>query len=223
MQGHLVFEFSPAESQRLQRPGTIRGPPPRSGAACRASEPIVPSMPLYRPMRLPTGITELLQHDRCADDRAGRICPKLRSLTSLTSAAGAKPFTDHLSHMLHQRTNGNPLFLITVVNTLVSQGILEETARAWRLQGGYETIAGIVPDSLRLLIERYVEQLPPEDQTILEAASVTGQTFGQRQQAHAALCRRYGNVLRYGHNLLGAPGGGGTGAGRASIRPMLHG
>ena len=64
-----------------------------------------------------------------------------------------------------------------VVNTLVSQGILEETDRSWRLQGGYETLVGIVPDSLRLLIERYVEQLPLADQAILEAASVTGYTF----------------------------------------------
>ena len=31
--------------------------------------------------------------------------------------------------------------------------------------------------SLRLLIERYVEQLPLADQAILEAASVTGYTF----------------------------------------------
>ena len=69
------------------------------------------------------------------------------------------------------------MFLIAVVNTLVSQGILEESDRAWRLQGGYETMAGIVPDSLRLLIERYVDQLPPADQAILEAASVTGSSF----------------------------------------------
>ena len=45
-------------------------------------------------------------------------------------------------------------------------------------QSGYETgRSGIVPDSLRLLIERYVEQLPLADQAILEAASVTGYRF----------------------------------------------
>ena len=141
---------------------------------------------IVRAHPLPTVITELLQHDRCAEIVLDYLS-EAAVADYLTRRLGAKPFPDHLSHMLHQRTNGNPLFLITVVNALVSQGILEETARAWRLRGGYETIVGIVPDSLRLLIERYVEQLPPEDQTILEAASVMGQTFGQWQQAHAAL------------------------------------
>jgi DNA-binding winged helix-turn-helix (wHTH) protein len=131
---------------------------------------------IVRAHPLPTVIAELLQHDHCAE----LILDYLSAAAVadyLTRRFGAKPLPDDLPRVLRQRTNGNPLFLITVVNTLVAQGILEETDRAWRLRGGYEAMVGIVPESLRLLIERYVEQLPPADQAILEAASVTGNTF----------------------------------------------
>ena len=131
---------------------------------------------IVRAHPLPTVITELWQHDHCAELVLDYLS-EAAVADYLRQRLGTKPFLDDLPRILQQRTNGNPLFLIAVVNTLVSQGILEETDRSWRLQDGYETLVGIVPDSLRLLIERYVEQLPPADQAILEAASVTGYTF----------------------------------------------
>ena len=82
-----------------------------------------------------------------------------------------------LAHMLHQRTDGNPLFLVTLVTTLVREGKLVEGAAGWELPKGLEAMAVDVPEGLRQLIELHLNQVSPEDQTILEAASVAGVEF----------------------------------------------
>jgi len=82
-----------------------------------------------------------------------------------------------LAQMLHQRTDGNPLFLVTLVNTLVREGKLMEGTAGWELPGGLEAMAALVPEGLRQLIELHLENVAPEDQTILEAASVVGAEF----------------------------------------------
>jgi DNA-binding winged helix-turn-helix (wHTH) protein/tetratricopeptide (TPR) repeat protein len=82
-----------------------------------------------------------------------------------------------LAKMLHQRTDGNPLFLVTLVATLLREGKLVEGTAGWELPGGLEAMAVDVPESLRQLIELHLEKVSPEDQTILEAASVAGAEF----------------------------------------------
>jgi DNA-binding winged helix-turn-helix (wHTH) protein/predicted ATPase len=82
-----------------------------------------------------------------------------------------------LARRIHQRTDGNPLFVVTLVDTLVRQGALEVGAAGWSLPRGLETVDVGVPESLRQLIEQQLEQVSPEDQAILEAASVVGMEF----------------------------------------------
>ncbi len=88
---------------------------------------------------------------------------------------GACP--DGFVRVAHQRTNGNPLFLITMVDELMRQGILKEAATEWQLMGGLEAAGRVLPASLRQLIEYQFEQLDGDAQMILEAASVAGVEF----------------------------------------------
>ena len=90
---------------------------------------------------------------------------------------GVEAVPDVLARMLHQRTSGNPLFLVAVVDDLVQQGVLRQSAMGWKLAGELEATVGSVPDSLRQLIDQQFAQLPPEDQMLLEAASVVGREF----------------------------------------------
>src|SRR5262249_15677782 len=76
------------------------------------------------------------------------------------------------ARVLHPRTEGNPLFLVNVLGALVTQGMLVQGTGGWELTGGLETVVGSVPESLRQLIERLSERLSPEDQRVLEVASV---------------------------------------------------
>ncbi|MDH3602787.1 MAG: AAA family ATPase, partial [Candidatus Tectomicrobia bacterium] len=92
---------------------------------------------------------------------------------------------DGLARTLRQRTNGNPLFLVNVVDDLIRQGTLWDGAAGWYWREGVDLVAMGVPMSLRQLIEYQFELLPPEEQIILEAASVVGMEFSAAAVAAA--------------------------------------
>ncbi|HEX2276087.1 MAG TPA: AAA family ATPase [Candidatus Tectomicrobia bacterium] len=95
----------------------------------------------------------------------------------LTHRFGALPQSARVARLLHQRTNGNPLFLLAVVDELIRRHILHQTDEAWGVSGSVEAVAEIIPESLHILLEQHVEQLSPDDQRLLEAASVAGVEF----------------------------------------------
>src|SRR5215510_5013850 len=109
-----------------------------------------------------------------------------------------------LVQVLTQRTDGHPLFLVTVVDELVRQGRLQVAPTGWVLAGGLDAVTRGVPPSIRHLLEHQVAQLPLADQELLAVASVAGVEFavaavaaGVQQAGEAvevqcdALARRY--------------------------------
>jgi hypothetical protein len=115
---------------------------------------------------------------------------------------------ERLGQSLHQRTNGNPLFLVTMVDGLVQQGMLREGAVEWELTGDLTAVEMSVPEGLRQLIVQHLERLVPVEQEVLEAASVAGAEFTvaavaaclQRTvediEAHCATFARRGQFLQ---------------------------
>jgi DNA-binding winged helix-turn-helix (wHTH) protein/tetratricopeptide (TPR) repeat protein len=86
-------------------------------------------------------------------------------------------FSTPLGPWLHQRTDGHPLFLVTLVQVLVERGVLHSQHGCWTLQGKIEDMAVEVPESLRQLLEQHLTRLPLEAQRVLEVASVAGVEF----------------------------------------------
>jgi predicted ATPase len=84
---------------------------------------------------------------------------------------------DQVARLVHQRTEGNPLFMVLLVESWQTQGLLLEQDGAWTLSAEIEALHDQVPDSLRQYIEQHLEQLAEADQALLEAASVAGSTF----------------------------------------------
>jgi predicted ATPase len=82
-----------------------------------------------------------------------------------------------LAQSIYQRTDGNPLFMVNVINYAVSQGIITKRASGWKLDMPVETLADGVPTNLRELIEQGLERLTSAEERDLEAASVAGQMF----------------------------------------------
>jgi DNA-binding winged helix-turn-helix (wHTH) protein/predicted ATPase len=82
-----------------------------------------------------------------------------------------------LATVLHQRTEGNPLFLVSVVNELIGSGALSEGGEGWMLHDALKEIVARVPENIRQLVARQRERLRPEEQRVLEAASIAGQEF----------------------------------------------
>lgn len=71
------------------------------------------------------------------------------------------------ARLIHRRTEGNPLFMVNVVDDLLSRGGLH-------VNGGEDL--GI-PETLRQMIARQVDSLSSEEQQTLEVASVVGAEF----------------------------------------------
>ena len=88
-----------------------------------------------------------------------------------------------LAHVIHQRTDGNPLFMVNVVEHLLSQGVLIQVDGQWVLKN--EELATAVPRSLRQMIEQQIERVGPEERKVLEAASVAGAEFSAAAVAAA--------------------------------------
>jgi predicted ATPase len=84
---------------------------------------------------------------------------------------------DALLSQLHQRTGGNPLFVVNVVQDWITQGVLVEVDGHWELGRTVEDAARGVPPSIRQFIERQLTRLGAPDQRLLEAASVAGEEF----------------------------------------------
>ncbi len=83
-------------------------------------------------------------------------------------------FPARLAAMIHQRTEGNPLFMVNVVDYLLNEKKIVEVDGTWRLEIDLDEAELEVPESLRHMIEKHIERLTPEEQRILEGASVVG-------------------------------------------------
>ena len=73
---------------------------------------------------------------------------------------------------LHARTEGNPLFLASVVESLVDRGVLSTTASRVAPENPALDPLGEIPDSLRRVIAHEIERVDAADRGLLEAASV---------------------------------------------------
>jgi DNA-binding winged helix-turn-helix (wHTH) protein/predicted ATPase len=82
-----------------------------------------------------------------------------------------------LARLVHQRTEGNPLFMVNVVDAWEAQGWLEVVEGRRRLRMGMDELAQGVPEGLRQMLAQQFERLSLEEQLVLEAASVAGVEF----------------------------------------------
>jgi len=95
----------------------------------------------------------------------------------LRQCMAGSPVVDVLGAVIHRRTEGNALFVVDFVDYLLQRGLLVATAEGWELRGEPEALAELIPDHVRQLIAKQVEDLSREVQRLLEMASVVGMSF----------------------------------------------
>lgn len=100
-------------------------------------------------------------------------------------ADGGRSFLRSFPQMLHHRTGGNPLFLVSLVNDLIERGALVQTDTGWELNEEASVLGSTVPDSIRHLVARQSGRLSLEERSTLEAASVAGMKFSAAAVAAA--------------------------------------
>lgn len=124
--------------------------------------------------------------------------------TQFSAEACGHASREALTEAIYQRTEGNPLFIVTLVNDLRTQEELAHPDGHWDLQKAVAWLRKQVPPSLQQLIERQMERLKNEEQRVLEVASVAGLDFSaaavaaalktevpQVEELCAALARRH--------------------------------
>src|SRR5262249_28071954 len=117
--------------------------------------------------------------------QAKRLCEEL-PLAYMTQAEVEKYLTARFPHsqfpaefagMIHQRTEGNPLFMVNVVDYLMAEGRIVEDSGIWRLRAGPNELLDAVPQTIRQVIDRQIDHLDEDERRLLEAASVAGVEF----------------------------------------------
>jgi predicted ATPase len=78
---------------------------------------------------------------------------------------------------IHRRTEGNPLFIRTAVDYLLTHGVISESEGHWHFRADFDDLTTSVPETIRQLIEKQVERVPREEQQALEVASIVGVEF----------------------------------------------
>ncbi len=118
-------------------------------------------------------VTDLALHGH-SQELALELLTKAEVAQYLASRFAGHEVPADLARLLHSRTDGNPLFLVTMVAHLLRQGWMAVDAGQVTIRVRPEVLAVGVPESLRALIDQQLEQLSGGEQQVLEAASVAG-------------------------------------------------
>ena len=84
---------------------------------------------------------------------------------------------DLLAEVLRRRTDGNPLFVGSLLESWIARGAIQQREAGWTLLVSVEELAEGVPESLRDLIGLQLEQIDPASRELLSVASVVGPEF----------------------------------------------
>jgi hypothetical protein len=91
-------------------------------------------------------------------------------------------FADHqlpqgFAAVIHQRTEGHPLFVVDLLRDLRRRQVLRQQDGRWILTGDLASLERAMPESMRSLVQRKIDALEDDDRRLLAAASVQGVDF----------------------------------------------
>lgn len=82
-----------------------------------------------------------------------------------------------LARVIHQQSDGNPLFMVGLINYWMQEGALPGADEQQQLDEIAKHTQHGIPDGLRQMVERQLDRLSDEEQQLLEVASVAGEEF----------------------------------------------
>ena len=118
---------------------------------------------------------ELLAKQQCEELPLAYLSEE--AVAQYLSARFRNRFPAELAGLIHERTEGNPLFMVNAVDYLITEELIVEREASWELAVEIEKVEVGVPDSIKQMIEKQVDHLDAEQQRTLEAASVAGAEF----------------------------------------------
>jgi predicted ATPase len=125
------------------------------------------------------GIKQELQvHGQCEEIRLELLTEEdVAEYVARRFGGEAQESVPELARLVSRRTDGNALFMVNLVNDLLSRQVIIRRGERWELRGTIADIEREVPSSIRQFIEQQIDRLSPADQHMLEVASVAGAEF----------------------------------------------
>jgi DNA-binding winged helix-turn-helix (wHTH) protein/tetratricopeptide (TPR) repeat protein len=140
-------------------------------------------IPADHPLRAIT--QELVTHQLCHEIDLQRFTqPEVAEYLAAGSPRSELPAG--LAEEVHRHTEGNPLFIVALLELLTRRGLVSRENGVWQVRVPLAEIDLGVPETLRQMIETQIERLSAEEQRTLEAASVLGASFEPAAGAAAA-------------------------------------
>ena len=90
---------------------------------------------------------------------------------------GQEPWLTDLATLLHRRTDGNPLFLVSTIDLLLAEGQVRAVDGRWVLAAPVKALVLNAPETLTQMVEKQMERLTPDEHATLRVASVAGAEF----------------------------------------------
>jgi predicted ATPase/DNA-binding winged helix-turn-helix (wHTH) protein len=127
---------------------------------------------------------ELLTHGKSRELLLTEL-PQEAVAELLAARFPANSFSVELARVLHERTEGHPFFIVSVLDELIRTGVIHSGTGGWELRVDAAEAARAVPETARLMIERQIDGVSAEERRVLEAASVAGVEFSTQAVAAA--------------------------------------
>src|SRR5215475_7557589 len=119
---------------------------------------------------------DLQVHNLCAEVALERL-PEPAIAEYLATGFPKASLPTGLTNLIYRHSEGNPLFMVAIVQDMMKKGLIVDEEGQWRLTTALETIDLGVPQSLQQMLEVQFERLMPAEQQMLEAGSVVGEHF----------------------------------------------
>ena len=128
---------------------------------------------------------DLLLHQLCREITLEPLGePEVAEYLAAESSGGSLP--EGLAKLVHHHSEGNPLFMVAVLDHMIERGQVSREGGGWRLRVPLEKIALGAPEKLRRMIEAQIDRLSAKQRHALEVAGVAGVAFSARVCAAAA-------------------------------------
>ena len=117
---------------------------------------------------------DLLLHGSCEELALDFLAPEAVARYVDWRLPGAP---DVLATGIHRRTEGNPLFMVNVMDYLLACGAVVHVDGRWQLSEASQSMCPEIPESLKDMIDRQLDRLTGDERRVLEVASVGGAAF----------------------------------------------
>ncbi len=114
---------------------------------------------------------DLLVHQLCHEIGLEPLSEAEVAEYLVAESAGAS-LPESLASLLYQHSEGNPLFMLTVLDDMTARGLISRNKGSWQLRIATKGIDLEVPESLQQMIEAQIERMSTEEKRVLEVVSL---------------------------------------------------